>query len=291
MFNKNEYKLFLENIAVAFLNSENIDKYYKVILEYIIKTPSKYLLDLRLFKISLLSFPTIELIENTNKLKDLHMEIHFNLPHFLLCTFANYKDPKYFRLFLLILIKAQYTTFLFRPYYESHTVNSEDAFAITKDNLINYIIKLITYNNNKKLLKTIVFNNLNKIIENYIKSSSSSSSSSSSDNLLLQVDFFLKSKRKDKNYDTLKDILENFLYFNKTKKLNKLYKLKYFKNLLEIKLEHQQYINPLMKYSKKDKQFMKELYPNIFCNAKKICKNKNINSKLSSSIINKIIKS
>jgi hypothetical protein len=289
MFNKLKYKLFLENIAVAFLNSKNIDEYYEDILKYIIKTPSKYLLDLRLFKLSLFSFPKIELIENTNKLEDLQiMEIHFNLPHFLLSTFANYKDPKYFRLFLLILIKAQYTTFLFRTYYESHTSGSGHAFSITEDNLINYIITLITYN---KLLKTIIFNNLNKIIENYIKSTSVSSSASSSDNLLLQVDFFLKSKRKDKNYDTLKDVLENFLYFNKTKKLNKLYKLKYFKNLLEIDLEHQPYINPYMKYSKKDKQFMKELYPNIFCNAKKICKNKNINSKLSSSIINKIIKS
>jgi len=306
MFNKIKYKLFLENIAFAYLTAQNIDKYYEDILKYIIETPSKYLLDLTLFKLSI-SFsdfpPKIELIERNKKSENLQsiLATHFNLPHFLLSTFANSKESKYFRLFLLILIKAEYTTFLFRPYIESHEVGSGHTFNLGENNLMNYIINLITYD---KSLKTIINKNLNKIIEYNIKSSSSSLSlsSSSSDNLFLKVDFFIKSKKienikkKDNyNYDSLKDVLEDFLNLNKTKKLNRLYRLKYFKNSLEIDLQHQPYINPLIKYSKKEKEsikeFMKESYPNIFCNAKKICKNKNKNSKLLPSIIDKIIKS
>ena len=153
-------------------------------------------------------------------------------------------------------------------------------------------------------MKTIINKNLNKIIEYNIKSLSRSSSLSSSsyDNFFFKIDYFIKIKKiknNKKDYDTLQDVLENFLDFDKTKKLNKLYRLKYFKNALEIDLEHQPYINPLIKYSKEQKEyikiFMKESYPNIniFCNAKKMnkYKNKHIDSKLLSSIIDKIIES
>ena len=305
MFNKTKYKLFLKKIAVAFLNAENINKHYEYILKNIIETPSKYLLNLTLFRLNIYNFPEIELIENTKNLENLQnmKESHFNLPHFLLNTFYNYKELKFFKLFLLILIKAQYTTFLFKPYYQSHRVGSGHELVISEDNLINYIIKIISYDDS---LKTIINKNLNKIIEYNIKSLSRSSSLSSSlssssyDNLFFKIDYFIKIKKiknKKKDYDTLQDVLENFLDFDKTKKLNKLYRLKYFKNALEIDLEHQPYINPLIKYSKEQKEsikeFMKESYPNIFCNAKKMnkYKNKHINSKLLPSIIDKIIES
>tara|TARA_Y100000389_G_scaffold138133_1_gene135814 strand:- start:358 stop:1269 length:912 start_codon:yes stop_codon:yes gene_type:complete len=303
MFKKTKYKLFLKKIAIALLNAENINKHYEYILKNIIETPSKYLLNLTLFRLNIYNFPEIELIENTKNLENLQnmKESHFNLPHFLLNTFYNYKELKFFKLFLLILIKAQYTTFLFKPYYQSHRVDSGHELVISEDNLINYIIKIISYDDS---LKTIINKNLNKIIEYNIKSLSRSSSLSSSsyDNFFFKIDYFIKIKKiknNKKDYDTLQDVLENFLDFDKTKKLNKLYRLKYFKNALEIDLEHQPYINPLIKYSKEQKEyikiFMKESYPNIniFYNAKKMnkYKNKHIDSKLLSSIIDKIIES
>ena len=274
--NKDNYKKFLENIATTYITGQETN--YDYILEHIIKTPSKLLVDLTLFNLSLndiIDTGIFEITENSEITKV--MQFHWNLPHIVLAL--SHKDFKYFKLFLLILIKSRNSNILFIPYYESHSPKSTKT-NIYSDNLINYLVKLM----DDKSFKIKTNNILNKIIENNLDAES----------LYSKINFISKHTHNQdpSRYDTIATNLKHYLDF---KKPNKLTKIKYFKNLLAIDLDDQIFVNPLITHNKTEKSsisnYMQAKYPNIFCNSKKLCTFENSNSNLSSSTIKKILQS